>query len=102
MSPEPTVERSKRKTLSGVVVSDRMNKTRVVEVSRLVRHPFYEKIMRKNNRFNAHDETNQSHEGDLVEIVGSRPLSRTKRWRVVRVIKAAPRRPSATETEAKP
>jgi small subunit ribosomal protein S17 len=99
MSPEPTVERNKRKILSGVVVSDRMNKTRVVEVSRQVRHPFYEKIIRKNGRFNAHDETNQSHQGDLVEIMGSRPISRTKRWRVVRVIKAAPRR---IETEAKP
>jgi small subunit ribosomal protein S17 len=102
MSPETTVERSKRKILSGVVVSDRMNKTRVVEVLRLVRHPFYEKIIRKSNRFSAHDETNQSHEGDLVEIMGSRPISRTKRWRVVRVIKAAPRRPGGPETEAKP
>jgi small subunit ribosomal protein S17 len=57
-----------------------------------VRHPFYEKVARKSSRFSAHDETNQSHQGDLVEIMGSRPLSRTKRWRVVRVIKAAPRR----------
>ena len=101
MSPETTMERGKRKTFSGVVVSDRMHKTRVVEVSRLVRHPFYEKIIRKSSRFNAHDETNQSRQGDLVEIMGSRPISRTKRWRVVRVIKAAPRRPVA-ETEAKP
>ena len=98
MSPETAVERNNRKTFSGVVVSDKMNKTRVIEVSRLVRHPFYEKTMRKNSRFSAHDETNQSHEGDLVEIMGSRPLSRTKRWRVVRVIKAAPRRVE----EAKP
>ncbi|MCX5797358.1 MAG: 30S ribosomal protein S17 [Elusimicrobia bacterium] len=102
MSPETAVERSRRKIMSGLVVSDRMNKTRVVEVSRSVRHPFYEKIMRKSSRFSAHDETNQSHQGDLVEIMGSRPLSRTKRWRVVRVIKAAPRRPAAVETEAKP
>jgi len=92
MSPETTVERNNRKTFSGIVVSDRMNKTRVVEVSRSVRHSFYEKVMRKSSRFSAHDETNQSHQGDLVEIMGSRPLSRTKRWRVVRVIKAAPRR----------
>ena len=92
MSPETTVERSNRKTFSGIVVSDRMNKTRVVEVSRTVRHPFYEKVTRKSSRFSAHDETNQSHQGDLVEIMAIRPLSRTKRWRVVRVIKAAPRR----------
>ena len=98
MSPETTVERSNRKTMSGIVVSDKMNKTRIVEVRRLVRHPFYEKIIRKSGRFSAHDETNQSHEGDVVEIMGSRPLSRTKRWRVVRVIKAAPRRVE----EAKP
>ncbi|MDD5629919.1 MAG: 30S ribosomal protein S17 [Elusimicrobia bacterium] len=102
MSPETTLSRGKRKTFSGLVVSDRMSKTRVVEVSRLVRHPFYEKIMRKSSRFTAHDETNQSHQGDLVEIMGSRPLSKTKRWRVVRVLKAAPRRPVAVETEAKP
>ena len=101
MSPETAVERSSRKTFSGIVVSDRMNKTRIVEVSRSVRHPFYEKVLRKSSRFSAHDETNQSHQGDLVEIMGIRPLSRTKRWRVVRVIKAAPRRPAA-ETEAKP
>ena len=92
MPPETAVERSSRKTLSGIVVSDRMNKTRVVEVSRSVRHPAYEKIIRKSSRFCAHDETNQSHAGDEVEIMASRPLSRTKRWRVTRVIKAAPRR----------
>ena len=102
MASETTADRGKRKTFSGIVVSDRMNKTRVVEVSRTVRHPFYEKITRKSSRFNAHDETNQSRQGDLVEIMGSRPISRTKRWRVVRVIKAAPRRPAAPETEAKP
>jgi small subunit ribosomal protein S17 len=92
MSPETAVERNDRKTFSGLVVSDRMSKTRIVEVFRSVRHPFYEKIIRKSSRFCAHDETNQSHVGDLVEIMASRPLSRTKRWRVVRVIKAAPRR----------
>jgi len=100
MSPATAVERNKRKIMSGIVVSDRMNKTRIVEVSRLVRHAFYEKIMRKAERFSAHDETNESRQGDEVEIMANRPMSRTKRWRVVRVIKAAPRR--APETEAKP
>lgn len=98
MPPETTVERNNRKTFAGVVVSDRMSKTRIVEVSRSVRHPAYEKIIRKSSRFCAHDETNQSHVGDEVEIMASRPLSRTKRWRVTRVIKAAPQRVE----EAKP
>ncbi|MDD5655763.1 MAG: 30S ribosomal protein S17 [Elusimicrobia bacterium] len=91
MTPEPPVERSKRKNFSGVVVSDRMNKTRVVEITRQVRHPFYEKIVKRTSRFSVHDEANESRLGDLVEIMGTRPLSRTKRWRLVRVVKAAPR-----------
>ena len=84
-------ERNGRKTFEGVVISDKMNKTRVVKVARLVRHPEYEKIIKKRSKFAAHDETNTSREGDLVEISSTRPLSKTKRWRVVRVIKAAPR-----------
>ena len=84
-------ERNDRKTFEGIVVSDKMDKTRIVTVARLVRHPFYEKVIKKSSKFAAHDETNQSREGDLVEIAGTRPLSKTKRWRVVRVIKAAPR-----------
>ncbi len=84
------VERARRKVFRGVVVSDKMNKTRVVEIVRLVRHPFYEKISKKMSRFAAHDETNASHSGDLVEICATRPLSKTKRWRVVRVVKGAP------------
>ncbi len=91
MTPESAIERSKRKTFSGIVISDKMNKTRIVEVTRLVRHPFYEKIVKKCSRFGVHDETNQSRQGDRVEISSSRPLSRTKRWRLVRVIEAAPR-----------
>ena len=102
MAPETTLERGKRKTFSGIVVSDRMAKTRIVSVRRLVRHPFYEKIMKKSSRFSVHDESNQSHEGDLVEIMGSRPISRTKRWRLVRIIKAAPRRPAGAVPEVKP
>ncbi|MBI5629621.1 MAG: 30S ribosomal protein S17 [Elusimicrobia bacterium] len=84
-------ERASRKTFEGVVVSDKMDKTRIVKVPRLVRHPFYEKIVRKGSKFSAHDESNASHQGDLVEIMSTRPLSKTKRWRVIRVIKAAPR-----------
>lgn len=84
-------ERNDRKTFEGTVVSDKMDKTRIVTVARLVRHPFYEKVTKKSSKFSAHDETNQSRQGDLVEIASTRPLSKTKRWRVVRVIKAAPR-----------
>ena len=81
--------RPARKVIRGVVVSDKAAKTRVIDVERRVRHPFYEKIIRRRSRFYAHDEENQSHAGDLVEIMSTRPLSRLKRWRVVRVIKAA-------------
>lgn len=84
-------ERTSRKTMEGVVVSDKMNKTRIVSVERSFRHPFYEKIMKKQSKFAIHDETNESHEGDLVEIMSTRPLSKSKRWRLVRVIKAAPK-----------
>ena len=83
-------DRASRKTFEGLVVSEKMNKTRVVTVERLFRHPFYEKVMRKSSKFYVHDEANESHEGDRVEIMSTRPLSKLKRWRLVRVIKAAP------------
>ena len=90
--PEASVEdRNARKTLEGIVVSDKMNKTRIVTVQRSFRHPFYEKIMKKQSKFAIHDETNESKEGDLVEIASTRPLSKSKRWRLVRIVKAAPR-----------
>jgi len=91
------LERGQRKSMEGVVVSDKMDKTRVVRVSRTVRHPFYKKVMTKSSKFHVHDEANQSREGDLIEIVSTRPLSKLKRWRMVRVVKAAPR---ALETGA--
>lgn len=83
--------RGQRKSFEGVVVSDKMDKTRVVRVTRTVRHPFYKKVMTKSSKFHVHDEANQSRQGDLIEIVGTRPLSKLKRWRMVRVIKAAPK-----------
>ena len=73
-----------------------MTKTRVVSVSRLTRHPRYEKIMKRSTRFAVHDEDNTSREGDFVEIASTRPLSRTKRWRLVRVITAAKRASEAS------
>jgi|SRR5579883_1519761 len=89
-APEPQIEeRDQRKSFEGIVVSDKMDKTRIVSVPRLVRHKFYEKIIRKRSKFAVHDETNTSKAGDLVEIMSTRPLSKTKRWRLVRVVKAA-------------
>ena len=85
------IDRGSRKSLEGVVVSDKMNKTRTVRVSRSVRHPFYEKIMKKSKKFHAHDENNEAREGDVVEIASVRPLSKLKRWRIVRIVKAAPK-----------
>ena len=84
-------ERSRRKNMEGVVVSDKMDKTRTVRVTRTVRHPFYLKVMTKSSKFHVHDENNQSRAGDVIEITSTRPLSKLKRWRLVRVVKAAPR-----------
>ena len=90
-------ERGRRHAFQGLVVSDKAQKTRVVVVERTVRHPRYEKIMRKKSKFHVHDEGNESHLGDLVEIAGTRPLSKLKRWRLVRVVKAAPKAASLKE-----
>jgi small subunit ribosomal protein S17 len=70
----------------GVVTSDKMNKTRVVEIPRRVKHPRYGKYIRRRTVCHVHDEENQSHHGDTVEIVESRPRSKTKRWELVRVV----------------
>jgi small subunit ribosomal protein S17 len=78
--------RGLRKERSGVVVSDRMQKTVVVSVERTVKHPQYMKIRRRRTRVKAHDESNQCHVGDRVTIVECRPLSRDKRWRVSKVL----------------
>ncbi len=79
-------QRRKRKVFVGKVVSTKMDKTIVVEVTRLVRHPVYPKTLRTTSRFKAHDERNLAEEGDLVEIMETRPLSKTKRWRLVRIL----------------
>ena len=80
---------SRRKTRQGRVVSEKMEKTVVVAIESRVRHPLYGRIVRRTKKFKAHDETNQYHVGDLVEIVECRPLSRDKTWRVSRLIEAA-------------
>lgn len=81
--------RGRRKVRQGRVVSDKMDKTIVVAIERLVKHPLYGKRMKRTTRFQAHDETNECNEGDLVEIMETRPLSKKKRWRVVRVLERA-------------
>ena len=75
-----------KKTIEGVVVSDRMDKTVVVESSRLVKHPVYKKLVKRRARYKAHDEKNQCKIGDKVRIVESRPLSKYKRWRVREIV----------------
>jgi small subunit ribosomal protein S17 len=72
--------------LVGSVVSAKMDKTAVVEVERLARHPLYEKVMRLRKKYKAHDEENACRPGDLVRIVESRPISRSKRWRVEEIL----------------
>lgn len=81
--------RNERKERIGVVVSDRMQKTRVVQVETRGRHPLYKKTMRRVKTFKAHDEANESRSGDRVLIAETRPLSKEKRWRIVRVLERA-------------
>lgn len=81
--------RGKRKVFVGVVVSDKMDKTVVVAVDRLVRHPLYKKVVRRTSKFYAHDEFNECRVGDIVEIMETRPLSKLKRWRVVKIVQRA-------------
>ena len=78
-----------RKTRTGVVVSDKMDKTIVVEIRTRVRHPLYGKIMNRTNRLKAHDEKNACGVGDRVMIMETRPLSKDKNWRVVEIIEKA-------------
>ncbi len=84
-----TVERKTRKSRIGLVTSDKMDKTITVAVERKVKHPFYGKFLKKTTKFHAHDETNQCGIGDTVRIMETRPLSKTKRWRLVEVIEKA-------------
>lgn len=88
MSQTVAVDKVKR-TLVGKVVSDKMDKTVTVLVERRVKHPLLGKVMIRSNKFHAHDEANRYKPGDVVEIVESRPLSRTKTWVVTRLVEAA-------------
>src|SRR3984885_9174149 len=90
--PAPATEedRGQRRLVVGVVTSDKMNKTRRVEIPRLVKHPRYGKYIKRRTICHVHDEQNQSHMGDTVEIMETRPLSKTKHWRLVRVVTKGP------------
>ena len=82
-------DRNRRKLRTGVVVTDKMDKTVVVRIDRQVRHPLYGKIVRRSSKLAAHDEANDAHVGDTVRVIETRPLSKTKRWRVVEVVERA-------------
>ena len=83
------LERNLRKTKTGVVTSSKMDKTITVAVERKVKHPIYGKFVKKTTKFHAHDEKNECGIGDTVKIMESRPLSKTKRWRLVEVVEKA-------------
>lgn len=78
---------NRRKILLGEVVSDRMHKTITVKVERRIRHPMYERVVKRSKKYHAHDEHNQCQTGDQVRIAETRPLSKTKRWRVVEIVR---------------
>ena len=82
-------QRGLRKTREGLVVSDKMDKTIVVEIKTRVRHPLYGKIMNRTNKLKAHDEKNECGVGDRVRVMETRPLSRDKRWRLVEILEKA-------------
>ncbi len=94
MSDEQTVtdtaaERGRRKVRTGVVVSDKMDKTVLVRVDRKVTHPLYRKTVRRSSKLAAHDEQNEAHVGDTVRLMETRPVSKSKRWRVVEIVERA-------------
>ncbi|HET7273573.1 MAG TPA: 30S ribosomal protein S17 [Longimicrobiaceae bacterium] len=93
MSPEKKTEteetRASRKTRTGTVVSDKMDKTAVVRVVRRYAHPLYGKQVTRSKKYHAHDETNDARVGDMVRIMETRPLSKMKRWRITEVIERA-------------
>jgi small subunit ribosomal protein S17 len=86
---QTTAERARRKTRTGVVLSDKMDKTVLVRIDRKVKHPVYGKIVKRSSKLAAHDEQNDAHVGDTVRVMETRPLSKSKRWRVVEVVERA-------------
>ena len=84
-----TQTRPSRKLREGIVISDKMDKTVVVQVKDLVQHPLYKRVLKRTNTFKAHDETNDCHVGDKVRMMETRPLSKDKRWRITEVLERA-------------
>ncbi|MBI3599777.1 MAG: 30S ribosomal protein S17 [Nitrospinae bacterium] len=82
-------QKKNKKTRIGVVVSDKMDKTVVVAVERIVRHPVFRKTVRRSKKFKVHDEKNESSVGDKVKIIETRPLSKEKRWRLLEIVEKA-------------
>src|SRR5436309_15195700 len=99
---EAQTARQLRRTAVGVVTSDKMNKSRRVEIPRLEKHPRYGKYIKRRTICYVHDEANASHLGDTVEIAEARPMSKLKRWRLVRVVKKAPTQAAAPSELAQP
>jgi small subunit ribosomal protein S17 len=91
-------DRGQRRTAVGIVTSDKMNKTRRVEIPRLVKHPRYGKYIKRRTVCHVHDESNESRQGDTVEIMETRPLSKTKHWRLLRVVTKAGVTPEVAST----
>jgi small subunit ribosomal protein S17 len=83
------MERKLRKTRTGIVTSNKMDKTITVSVERKLRHPIYGKFVKKSKKFHAHDEKNECGPGDMVKIMETRPISKTKRWRLVEIVEKA-------------
>jgi small subunit ribosomal protein S17 len=82
-------EKSNKRTIKGIVISDKMDKTIVVKTERLVKHPIFHKYVRRHAKYKAHDEKNQCKVGDTVVIIESRPISKDKRWRMVEITQRA-------------
>ena len=100
--PTPAVARAQRKVREGVVISNKMAKTIVVRVTRLIRHAKYSRVMTQTNAFKVHDETNSASVGDVVRIMETRPLSKEKRWRLVDIVRRASTAPPVPGTEEEP
>jgi small subunit ribosomal protein S17 len=88
-SNSEAVERNERRTISGVVTSTKMQKTVIVQVDRKVKHPLYEKFVSRRTKLYAHDEKGEAALGDVVEIAHTRPLSKLKCWRLLRIVRKA-------------
>jgi small subunit ribosomal protein S17 len=86
---QTTIERGRRKIRTGVVVSDKMDKTVLIRIDRQMRHALYGKIVRRSSKLAAHDEANDARVGDKVRVMETKPLSKTKRWRVVEIVERA-------------